>query len=165
MGGTKHWRLVWQCKENSNKTPPWISKPGLTNESWHPPSPLTAAPPCSSHNGGDSGACDVTRAQQRTHVDVGIRGLHVYARWRRTYPRARRKSRGPGGEVNPYFTPPPPGGFISAPPSPTTTTTTIATNTVTTPSRLFRSNSLSHRPQLTYIPLKITRPLETGGGV
>lgn len=32
--------------------------------------------------------------------------------------RARRKSRGPGGEVNPYFTPPPPGGFISAPPSP-----------------------------------------------
>lgn len=31
------------------------------------------------------------------------------------HPRARRKSRGPGGEVNPYFTPPPPGGFISAP--------------------------------------------------
>lgn len=46
----------------------------------------------------------------------GIRGYtHIYIYvGEDEHPRARRKSRGPGGEVNPYFTPPPPGGFISA---------------------------------------------------
>lgn len=91
MGETKHWRLVWQCKENSNKTPPWISKPGLTNESWH----SSSASSCS-HNGGDSGACDVTRAQQRTHVYARNTWLHTYiyiCRWRRTSASPKEKPR------------------------------------------------------------------------
>lgn len=72
---TKHRRLVWRCKENTNKTPSGSSESRLTNEPWHPPRRHHSPHPPS--NGVGSATYDVTRAQRYTYVEIELEGKAV----------------------------------------------------------------------------------------